>query len=100
MQKYSEKMSAGLRINPEFSEVSHGLYNPCSPGSRLGIIADDLKEGLPEGIEGFHFHVLFESDSYALEKVLEVVEIEIRKVFSTAEMDQYGWRPSYDKERL
>ena len=70
LQKYSEKISAGLRINPEFSEVSHGLYNPCSPGSRLGIIAEDLKDGLPEGIEGLHFHVLFESDSYALEKVL------------------------------
>ena len=63
IKKYSKKISAGLRINPEFSEVSHGLYNPCSPGSRLGIIAEDLKDGLPEGIEGLHFHVLFESDS-------------------------------------
>jgi carboxynorspermidine decarboxylase len=68
------KVSAGLRINPEFSEISHGLYNPCSPGSRLGITAEDLSGGLPEGIEGLHFHVLFESDSYALEKVLKVVE--------------------------
>jgi carboxynorspermidine decarboxylase len=68
------KVSAGLRINPEFSEISHGLYNPCSPGSRLGIVARDLEGGLPDRIEGFHFHVLFESDSYALEKVLEHVE--------------------------
>jgi carboxynorspermidine decarboxylase len=73
LKTVSNKISAGLRINPEFSEVSHGLYNPCSPGSRLGIIAEDLEEGLPEGIEGLHFHVLFESDSYALEKVLQVV---------------------------
>jgi carboxynorspermidine decarboxylase len=70
---YPGIVSAGLRINPEYSEISHGLYNPCSPGSRLGIVSEDLKE-LPEGIEGLHFHVLFESDSYALEKVLEVVE--------------------------
>jgi carboxynorspermidine decarboxylase len=75
------KISAGLRINPEFSEISHGLYNPCSPGSRLGIVAEDLKDGLPEGIEGFHFHVLFESDSYALEKVLEVVEAKFGQFF-------------------
>ena len=75
------KISAGLRINPEFSEISHGLYNPCSPGSRLGIVADELKDGLPEGIEGFHFHVLFESDSHALEKVLEVVEAKFGKFF-------------------
>jgi carboxynorspermidine decarboxylase len=78
---YPRKVSAGLRINPEFSEISHGLYDPCSPGSRLGIVADDLSGGLPEGIEGFHFHVLFESDSYALEKVLDVVEMKFGKFF-------------------
>lgn len=74
LRGHSGKISAGLRINPEYSEISHGLYNPCSPGSRLGITADDLTGGLPEGIDGLHFHVLFESDSYALEKVLKVVE--------------------------
>ena len=67
-------ISPGLRINPEYSEIAHGIYNPCSPGSRLGVTADELKDGLPEGIEGLHFHVLFESDSYTLEKVLQVVE--------------------------
>ena len=81
MQDYPKKISTGLRINPEFSEVTHGLYNPCSPGSRLGVIADDLRNGLPEGIEGLHFHVLFESDSYALEKVLQVVESKFGKFF-------------------
>lgn len=74
LKKNSKKISAGIRINPEFSEISQGLYNPCSPGSRLGITSDEIKDGLPEGIEGLHFHVLFESDSYALEKVLKVVE--------------------------
>jgi carboxynorspermidine decarboxylase len=81
LKKYQNKISAGLRINPEFSEISHGLYNPCSPGSRLGIIAEDLKDGLPEGIEGLHFHVLFESDSYALGKVLDVVEAKFGNLF-------------------
>jgi carboxynorspermidine decarboxylase len=79
---YPKKVSVGLRINPEFSEISHGLYNPCSPGSRLGVVAEDLKDGLPDGIEGFHFHVLFESDSFALEKVLEVVEMKFGKFFT------------------
>ncbi len=71
----SRKISMGLRINPEFSEIGHDIYNPCSPGSRLGITSDDLvSQGIPEDVEGLHFHVLFESDSYALEKVLTVVE--------------------------
>ncbi len=81
LKKHSGKISAGLRINPEFSEVSHALYNPCSPGSRLGVTAGDLAAGLPEGIEGLHFHVLFESDSYALEKVLKVVEEKFGRFF-------------------
>jgi carboxynorspermidine decarboxylase len=81
LSEFTGKISAGLRINPEFSEISHGLYNPCSPGSRLGITAEDLKDGIPEGIEGLHFHVLFESDSYALEKVLEVVERKFGRFF-------------------
>ncbi len=81
LQKNRKKISPGLRINPEYSEVKFGLYNPCSPGSRLGIVAEDLKNGLPEGIEGLHFHVLFESDSYALEKVLQVAEVKFGRLF-------------------
>jgi carboxynorspermidine decarboxylase len=74
-------VSAGIRINPEFSEISHGLYNPCSPGSRLGVTAGALENDFPEGIEGLHFHVLFENDSFALEKVLKVVEEKFGKFF-------------------
>lgn len=87
--KYSDKIkghtaliSPGLRINPEFSEISYSLYNPSSPGSRLGIRAEDLNNDLPEGIEGLHFHVLFESDSYALEKLLNAVETKFGKFFN------------------
>jgi carboxynorspermidine decarboxylase len=102
---YPKKISAGLRINPEFSEISHGLYNPCSPGSRLGITAEDLKNGLPEGIEGFHFHVLFESDSFALEKVLQVVESKFGKFFPALKWINMGGghlitRNDYDTEHL
>jgi carboxynorspermidine decarboxylase len=82
LQEYSKNISAGLRINPEYSGVSHGLYNPCSPGSRLGVTAADLKNGLPESIEGLHFHVLFESDSYILEKILGIVEEKFGHLFN------------------
>ncbi len=74
LQREGKHISPGLRINPEYSEVAHGIYNPCSPGSRLGVTAAELADGLPEGVEGLHFHVLFESDSYTLEKVLAVVD--------------------------
>jgi carboxynorspermidine decarboxylase len=90
LKKNSKKISAGLRINPEFSEIEHGLYNPASPGSRLGITAEQLGGKLPEGIEGLHFHVLFESDSFALEKVLEVVEKKFSKYFSSLKWINMG----------
>ena len=67
------RVSCGLRINPEYSEVETDLYNPCAPGSRLGITADKLPE-LPQGVEGLHFHTLCESTSYDLEKTLAQVE--------------------------
>jgi len=70
------KISCGLRINPEYSSVETELYNPCSPGSRMGVISDLLGDRLPEGIEGLHCHTLCESTSYELEKTL--VEIEKR----------------------
>jgi len=66
--------SCGLRINPEFSEVSTDLYNPCAPGSRLGITTEQLGDTLPDGVEGLHFHTLCESTSHDLEKTLAVVE--------------------------
>lgn len=74
VNNYEEKISCGLRINPEFSDVETDLYNPCAPGSRLGVTADLLPAQLPEGIEGLHFHTLCESTSYDLERTLAVVE--------------------------
>ncbi|MCC8142730.1 MAG: carboxynorspermidine decarboxylase [Tannerellaceae bacterium] len=68
------KVSCGLRINPEYSEVGTDLYNPCAPGSRMGIISDLLGDTLPDGVEGFHFHTLCESTSYNLERTLQEVE--------------------------
>lgn len=75
-------ISCGLRINPEFSEVGTDLYNPCSPGSRLGIIAEKLGEKLPVGVEGLHFHTLCESNSFDLERTLLVVERKFGHLFS------------------
>ena len=65
-------VSTGLRVNPEFSDSPHDIYNPCKPGSRFGVTAEQLGDAPPQGIEGLHFHTLFEADSFALEKVLEV----------------------------
>lgn len=74
VQADGNRVSCGLRINPEYSDVETELYNPCAPGSRMGVVRDLLADGLPEGIEGLHFHTLCESTSYDLEKTLQAVE--------------------------
>lgn len=69
-----QAISIGLRVNPEFSDTSFDIYNPCKPGSRFGITAEQLGNTLPQGVDGLHFHTLFEADSIALERLLAVFE--------------------------
>ncbi len=71
MHASERKVSAGLRVNPHCSVIETDIYNPCVPGSRFGEKPENLRNGLPEGIEGLHFHALCESDSHDLEKVLD-----------------------------
>lgn len=68
------RISCGLRINPEYSDVATDLYNPCAPGSRMGITSDKLPDQLPEGVEGLHFHTLCESSAQYLANTLQAVE--------------------------
>ena len=104
--KASEKpISIGLRVNPEYSEVATALYNPCSPGSRLGILAENLKESLPEGVDGLHFHALCESDPTELQKVLISFEQLFGKYLSQIKWVNFGGghlmtRKGYDTELL
>lgn len=70
MKESGLNVSAGLRVNPHCSVIETDIYNPCKPGSRFGENPENLRNGLPEGIEGLHFHALCESSSYDLEAVL------------------------------
>jgi len=97
--------SAGLRINPEYAEVETDLYNPCVPGSRLGVIADKLEGGLPTGVEGLHFHTLCEKGSDTLERTVERVEARFGSLLDLVRWLNMGGghaitRDGYDIERL
>ena len=102
---YDRHISCGLRINPEFSDVETDLYNPCAPGSRLGVVVDQLPATLPAGIEGLHFHTLCESTSYDLERTLAVVEERFAPWLSQVKWLNMGGghlmtRKGYDVEHL
>lgn len=61
----------GLRINPEHSEGAAAIYDPCSPGSRLGIRPADFDGHVfEEGITGLHMHTLCEQGADALARTL------------------------------
>jgi carboxynorspermidine decarboxylase len=105
LQKAGHRISAGITINPEFSEVETDLYNPCAKGSRLGVTAAQMGDKLPDGIEGIHFHTLCESSSYDLEKTLAAVEEKFAPLLDQAKWINMGGghlmtRKDYDTEHL
>ena len=80
VQQYDgHPISCGIRVNPEYSEIETALYDPCAPGSRFGVLASQLPDTLPVGIEGFHCHCHCESDALALEHTLEHLEAKFGK---------------------
>ena len=68
------ELAFGLRINPEHSEGSVPIYDPCAPGSRLGIRLADLQGQDLSGISGLHFHTLCEQGFAELDRTLTAVE--------------------------
>ena len=103
----------GLRINPECSTQEHAIYDPCAPGSRLGVTAEDFARAaeaepqLWELLDGLHFHTLCEQNSDALAETLQAVE---QKFGRWLQQDKLHWlnmggghhitRADYDRQLL
>lgn len=104
-QAFAAGKSCGLRINPECSTQEHGIYDPCSAGSRLGITLEQLKDADLDGIDGLHFHTLCEQNSDALETTLAAVEEKFGAILHNMKWLNMGGghhitRDDYDRERL
>ena len=80
LKKYGEQAAAagvsiGLRLNPQCStQEGHAIYDPCAPGSRLGVTREQFCPELLDLVDGFHFHTLCEQDAQDLKKTLDAVE--------------------------
>lgn len=101
----SGEVSIGLRVNPEYSSVDTDLYNPAVPGSRLGVLAAQLPEKLPELIEGLHVHTLCESDAASTAALLAAIENRFGKYLPQLKWLNLGGghlmtRKGYDVEAL
>ncbi|ACL75487.1 carboxynorspermidine decarboxylase [Ruminiclostridium cellulolyticum] len=101
----TKKISFGIRINPEYSELEHPIYDPCYKFSRLGVTLPNFKpEGL-DGIEGLHFHTMCEQNSDTLERTIKVVDEKFGRYIKDMKWLNFGGghhitRPDYDMEAL
>ncbi|MGV8074238.1 MAG: carboxynorspermidine decarboxylase [Syntrophobacteraceae bacterium] len=70
----SDRLKCGIRVNPEHSEVTVPIYDPCGPFSRLGVTRENFRSDSIEGISGLHFHNLCELNADSLARTLPVFE--------------------------
>jgi carboxynorspermidine decarboxylase len=89
-QKQRPELQFGLRINPEHSEGAVPIYDPCSPGSRLGIPLSQLHESVLEGISGLHFHTLCEQKFEPLSRTVAAVEAKFGHLLPTMQWVNFG----------
>lgn len=106
------RASIGLRINPECStQGDHAIYDPCAPGSRLGVTYSNFVRELEkepqllDSVEGLHFHTLCEQNSDDLETTLAAVEEKFGAYLKKMKWLNMGGghhitRADYDVERL
>lgn len=102
--------SIGLRVNPECStQDGHAIYDPCSPGSRLGTTRSQwdasMTPSLLSLLDGLHFHTLCEQDADALKTTLAAVEESFGDILPHMKWLNMGGghhitRPGYDIQCL
>lgn len=100
-------IQAGIRINPQYSELETEIYNPCAPRSRLGTTLEQFKAdiSLADGIDGLHFHTMCEQGEDVLERTLAVVEEKFGFMFDKIKWLNFGGghhitRDNYDVDAL
>ena len=103
-------LQVGLRINPQISTqpAEHAIYDPCAPGSRLGVTLEEFRKASADTIgllDGLHFHTLCEQNSDDLETTLNGFERQFREWLPQMKWVNFGGghhitRADYDIPRL
>ncbi len=99
------RLQFGLRINPEHSEGAVPMYDPCAPGSRLGIRRSDFLVDKLDLITGLHWHNLCEQGADCLQRTIAAVEKSFGDVLGRMEYVNFGGghhitREDYNRELL
>lgn len=110
--KTGQRPEIGLRVNPECSQVETAIYDPCAPGSRLGLTREALDKemaGRPKDfldhVDGLHFHTLCEQNADALERAVAAFEANFGDLLHGLSWVNFGGghhitRADYDLDRL
>lgn len=100
------KISCGLRVNPEYAEVEHDIYNPCIKGSRLGTPRGEIKNLADlDGLEGLHMHTMCEQGADVLARTIKHFEEKFGDLIPQMKWINFGgghWitHPTYDVDLL
>lgn len=100
-----KRIECGIRINPEYSEQEHAIYDPCSRHSRLGVTLKNFRPEQLDGIDGLHFHTMCEQNSDTLERTAGVVDEKFGEFIKNMKWLNFGGghhitRPDYHIETL
>ena len=99
-------VECGIRINPQCStQEGHAIYDPCAPGSRLGVTLDNFEPDNLDGLAGLHFHTLCEQNSDDLKTTLQAVDAKFGKYLAQMKWLNFGGghhitREDYDIDLL
>ena len=103
----SGELKCGLRVNPQCSTGHTPIYDPCAPGSRLGVTPDMMQGADLSGISGLHFHTLCEQGADDLAVTMDAVERRFGHLLSRPEISWLNmggghWitKPDYDRKLL
>ncbi|MFT6029380.1 MAG: carboxynorspermidine decarboxylase [Oleiphilaceae bacterium] len=104
-KKTNPHLEFGLRVNPMHSEGALPIYDPCAPGSRLGITKEAFQGQSLDGISGLHFHTLCEQAYEPLDRTLDAVEEQFGEWLHTLKWVNFGGghhitREDYDVDAL
>lgn len=99
------ELKIGIRLNPQHSEVTTELYDPCRKKSRLGVTPDQFKPDMLDKLTGFHLHTLCEKDFDALKRTWDVFEKHFGKYLSKVKWLNLGGghhitKDNYDRDSL
>ena len=101
----ADRVSYGLRVNPEHSEAVAEIYSPCAAHSRLGIRREAFAGQDLSGISGLHFHTLCQQDAPALVRTVEAFEQRFAEFLPRMTWVNFGGghhitRPGYNLDLL